>query len=249
MGRFETTAETYERFREPYPAAFFAKVAERLGVHGNERLVDLGTGPGILALGFAPYVGSVTGVDPEAEMIAVARDNAARAGVALPLIHARAEDVPPDLGTFDLVTIGRALHWMNRTPTIAVLDRLLAADGAILTTGSAPAKDGRNPWLETMERVSHGWAPHDERVLSVYRTWFDDTPFHEVEEITHVFSETVTPEHLFARLLTRSSTSPAVLGDRIDACRAELLAELAPFFPEGRSEETLIARATVIRRR
>ncbi|MBN9431051.1 MAG: class I SAM-dependent methyltransferase [Bosea sp.] len=249
MGRFETTAGTYERFREPYPAAFFAKLADRLALGGSERLIDLGTGPGILALGFAPYVGSVIGVDPEAEMIAVARANAAEAGVALPLIHARAEDLPPDLGPFDLITIGRALHWMERGPTIAVLERLLTADGTILTTGSAPAKDGCNPWLETMERVSHSWAPHDERVLSVYRTWFDDTPFQEVEEITHVFSETVTPEHLFARLLTRSSTSPAVLGDRIEACRAELLAALAPFFPEGSREETLIARATVIRRR
>ena len=249
MGRFETTAETYERFREPYPPAFFAKLAERLALRGGERLIDLGTGPGILALGFAPYVGSVIGVDPEAAMIAVAHENAATAGLALPLIHAQAEDLPPDLGLFDLVTIGRALHWMDRTPTIAVLDRLLTADGAILTTGSAPAKDGRNPWLETVERVSRSWAPHDERVLSVYRTWFDDTPFAEVEEITDVFTQKVTPEHLFARLLTRSSTSPAVLGDRIESCRAELLAELAPFFPEGRSEETLIARATVIRRR
>jgi len=249
MGRFETTAETYERFREPYPAAFFAKLAERLGLDGNERLIDLGTGPGILALGFASYVGSVLGVDPEAEMITVARANAAEAGVALPLIHARAEDLPADLGPFDLVTIGRALHWMERGPTIAVLDRLLTADGAILTTGSAPAKDGRNPWLEVVERVSRSWAPHDERVLSVYRTWFDDTPFQEIEEITHVFAETVTPEHLFARLLTRSSTSPAVLGDRVEDCRRELLAALVPFFPDGSREETLIARATVIRRR
>ncbi|MCX5481411.1 class I SAM-dependent methyltransferase [Kaistia geumhonensis] len=249
MGRFETTAATYERFREPYPAAFFAKVAERLGLAGSERLIDLGTGPGILALGFAPYVGSVLGVDPEAEMIAVARDNAARDGLALPLIHGRTEDLSADLGTFDLVTIGRALHWMERAPTVAVLDRLLAQEGVILTTGSAPAKDDRNPWLETMERVSHSWAPHDERVLSVYRTWFEATPFAEVEDITYVFAAPVTPEHLFARLLTRSSTSPAILGDRIAACRAELLGELAPFFPDGEREETLVARATVIRRR
>lgn len=249
MGRFETTAETYERFREPYPAAFFAKVAERLGLEGNERLIDLGTGPGILALGFAPFMGSVLGVDPETEMIGVARANAAEAGVTLPLIQGRTEDLPLDLGPFDVVTIGRALHWMERAPTIAVFDRLLAADGTIMTTGSAAVKDERNPWLDRMEAVVRSWAPHHDRVLSVYQGWFDDTPFAEVEEITHVFEVPVTPEHLFGRMLTRSSTSPAVLGDRIDACRAELDAALAPFFPDGERNETLMARATVIRRR
>ena len=64
MGRFETTAQTYAARREPYPQAFFAAVADALKLQGRETLIDLGTGPGLLALGFAPYVGRVYGVDP-----------------------------------------------------------------------------------------------------------------------------------------------------------------------------------------
>ena len=44
MGRFETTAAAYAARREPYPPAFFAAVAEKLGLTGREALIDLGIG-------------------------------------------------------------------------------------------------------------------------------------------------------------------------------------------------------------
>jgi ubiquinone/menaquinone biosynthesis C-methylase UbiE len=252
MGRFETTAETYSLYREPYPRAFFAEAAARLGLKGGERLIDLGTGPGVLALGFRPYVGSVLGVDPEPNMLAAARAAADAAGTELPLLAGRAEDLPEGIGPFDLVTIGRALHWMDPEATSAVLDRILAADGTILVCGSSPAKDGSNPWQATFDAIVHSWTPSAREVRgwqSVYERWFDGTPFAEIEEIRHVFTAPVTPAMLFSRVLTRSSTSPAVLEDRVDACRDELMAALSPFFPDGAREETLAVRATVIRRR
>jgi hypothetical protein len=57
MGRFETTAPTYAARREPYPPSFLAAAADLLKLEGCEGLIDLGMGPGPLALGFAPYVG------------------------------------------------------------------------------------------------------------------------------------------------------------------------------------------------
>ena len=82
MGRFDSTVAFYERARQPYGNAFFATVARSLGFDGSQRLLDLGTGPGLLALGFAPFVGEVIGVDPEPAMIAAARGAADRAGYA-----------------------------------------------------------------------------------------------------------------------------------------------------------------------
>ncbi len=250
MGRFATTAETYLRYREPYPPGFFALAAERLGLNGKERLIDLGTGPGVLAIGFQPYVGSILGVDPEPNMLAAARIEAAVAGVALPLIALRTEDLPTDIGRFDLVTIGRALHWMDKASTVPVLDRIVAEGGAILICGASPAKDERNPWHPAFEAVNLAYSSRKETGWAkVYAGWFDETPFTETEMVEHAFTQKITPEALFERLLTRSSTSVAVLGDRIEACRADLMAALAPFFEGGPCEETLVARASVYRRR
>jgi predicted RNA methylase len=77
MGRFASTASLYEHLRPPYPSEFFRSVARKLDLSRESRLIDLGTGPGLLALGFGPYVGRVVGVDPEPEMIEAARCRAA----------------------------------------------------------------------------------------------------------------------------------------------------------------------------
>jgi hypothetical protein len=63
MGRFATTVPLYEKLRPPYPAVFSRNVARRLRLGKEHALIDLGTGPGLLALGFAPYVGRIVGVE------------------------------------------------------------------------------------------------------------------------------------------------------------------------------------------
>ena len=62
------------------------------------------------------------------------------------------EALPLDGGQFDVVTIGRALHWMA-SATAALFNRLVAPGGAILVCTSNSAADGRNPWLEEFNRA------------------------------------------------------------------------------------------------
>jgi hypothetical protein len=58
MGRFASTVDFYARYREPYLPEFFKKVAEQIGLRGYESLIDVGCGPALLAIGFAPFCGS-----------------------------------------------------------------------------------------------------------------------------------------------------------------------------------------------
>ena len=46
-----------------------AEWRRKLGLSKEHTLIDLGTGPGLLALGFAAYVGLIVGVDPEPAMV------------------------------------------------------------------------------------------------------------------------------------------------------------------------------------
>jgi ubiquinone/menaquinone biosynthesis C-methylase UbiE len=244
MGRFETTAETYAAHREPYPPAFFAAAADALKLSGREALIDLGTGPGVLALGFAPYVDRLLGVDPEPAMLAQARKAAEQAEIAFPIRLGRAEDLDANQGPFDLVTIGRALHWMEREPTLAALERITAPDAHILICGSTSSK--ANPWRSTFDEVVHGWSSRrGEEHRRVHEHFFDGSRFARKADIRVEHAQEINAEALFARALTRSTTSPAVLGDRIDDFKAELLAALTPFFADGASREILEARAWV----
>src|ERR1700747_1279249 len=98
MGRFASTVGLYEELRPPYPPAFFAAVAKNLKLSKRHALIDLGTGPGLLALGFGDYVRRITGVDPEPKMLDAAREAAARQGQTLTLIESRAEDLGGEIG-------------------------------------------------------------------------------------------------------------------------------------------------------
>jgi SAM-dependent methyltransferase len=257
MGRFATTAEFYEQYRPPYPAEFFRTVAQKLRLSERHALVDLGTGPGLLALGFASYVGRVTAVDPEPAMLAVARSAVARAGQAVRLIEGRAEDLPGDIGSFDVVTIGRALHWMDRASLGPLFARLVAPGGAIVVCASFSVRDSRNPWLEDYDTARRRWS--DEELLSgsrkgeqAHRNLGDvlgPAGFDVIDAIRVETTQEVSASDLARRVLTFSSSSPAALGDKVDAMLADVEARLLPFSHGGVLSETLMSAASVARRR
>jgi SAM-dependent methyltransferase len=256
MGRFATTADLYEQYRPPYPAEFFRAVAQALALSRQHALIDLGTGPGLLARGFAPYVGRVVGVDPEPEMLAAARTAAAQAGTEVTFVEGRAEDLPGDVGSFDVVTIGRALHWMDRNVLGPLFARLVAPGGAIVVCASFSARDGRNPWLADYNEARRNWS--DQKLLSdsrkgeqTHRNPADvlgPAGFGVVETVAVETTHDVSATDLARRVLTFSSSSPAAIGDRVEAMLADVEARLLPFGRDGVLTETLMSTADVARR-
>ncbi|MGY4508573.1 class I SAM-dependent methyltransferase [Bradyrhizobium sp. USDA 3650] len=255
MGRFASTAALYEHLRPPYPSEFFRSVAEKLGLSTQSSLIDLGTGPGLLALGFAPYVGRIVGVDPEPAMLDAARRAAASAGHALTLIEGKVEMLSPDI-SFDIVTIGRALHWMDREPTLARLDRLVARGGAILICASFSATDGRNPWLDSYNDVRRRWSPaklweeagRGTRTHRDLPAFFRGSAFQPTELVTVETSHVVGVEDLTRRTLTYSSSSPDALGDNVEAILRDVREQLAAFSRNGVVAETIVSTAQIVKR-
>ena len=256
MGRFASTASTYEHLRPPYPGEFFRSVAQKLGLSERCALIDLGTGPGLLALGFAPYVGRIVGVDPETAMLAAARQAAARAGQALTLIEGKAETLASDVGTFDIVTIGRALHWMDRDATLARLDGLVARDGTILICASFSVTDGRNPWLDGYNEIRRRWSPANlwEEAGRGTRThrdlpaFFRGSAFAPTEIVAVETSHTVSMQDLAQRTLTYSSSSPEALGDNVEAMLRDVESHLASLSRDGLIAETIVSTAQIVKR-
>lgn len=256
MGRFASTADLYEHLRPPYPGEFFRSVAQKLGLTKQSSLIDLGTGPGLLALGFGPYVGRVVGVDPEPAMLDAARLAASRAGRHVTLIEGKAETLPPDIGSFDIVTIGRALHWMDRDATLAQLDQLVAHGGAIAICASFPATDGRNPWLDRYNEIRRRWSPaqlweeagrgtRTHRDLSAF---FRGSPLQLTELVTVDTSHLVGLHDLAERTLTYSSSSRDALGENVEAMLSEVLNHLVPFSRDGAIAETIVSTAQIVKR-
>lgn len=251
VGRFASTVPYYQRYRQPYPPEFFRQVAGALRLDSTESLIDLGCGPGLLALGFAPYVRRVTGVDPEPAMLAAARASARAKGVKLRLIAGRTEDLPAGTGSFAVATIGRALHWMTPASTLAVLERLIGPGGAIVVCGSFSIEDPENPWVVPYERFRHRLSPErDRRRYGVEaERFFAGSVFAVRQTVAIRFRQTVTEEVLVGRLLSMSNTSREMLGPRADRAVARLRRMLAPFGePDGNFKEVVEARAAILER-
>jgi ubiquinone/menaquinone biosynthesis C-methylase UbiE len=250
MGRFATTVPLYREFRPPYPQEFFRSVAERLPLSRAHALIDLGTGPGLIALGFGPYVGRIVGVDPEPAMLAAARQAAALASQALTLIEAKAETLPADIGTFDVVTIGRALHWMDRDAIARLFERLVALGGAIVVCSSSSAADGRNPWLAEYNEARRFWSPpaDGQRQRDPLAAVVRGTVFNVTDVLTVETSHEVSVSDLAQRVLTFSSSSPEVLADRVEPMLRDVEERLSPHSRGGCLTEIIVSTAQVARR-
>jgi ubiquinone/menaquinone biosynthesis C-methylase UbiE len=247
MERFATTVPYYGRYREEYPRAFFKTIAERLRFSGRECLADIGCGPAPLALGFASYVGSCSGIDPEPLMLEAARERASQSDVVLNLIQARIEHLPEAVGPFDVVTIGRALHWMEPQATLRVLDRIVVTGGYVLICAATPPPGPVNPWLEPYDEVRARWVDHrgEERYAKDAQQRFAGSRFRFVERIMVTMSHFVTVEELVRRSLSRSTTSPQVLGERISDFESELAEAIQPFASDGLLREEIHAIALI----
>ena len=105
---FRGTAPYYRIGRPPYSPALRDTLVRELGLDGTGRLLDVGCGPGTLAVSLAPLFTEVIGIDPEPGML----DEARRSAVAAGLDHVRwIEGVAEDIGRLGvapcrLVTLG-----------------------------------------------------------------------------------------------------------------------------------------------
>jgi SAM-dependent methyltransferase len=221
-------------------------VARELGFDGSQRLLDIGAGPGLLAIGFSRYCGEAVGVDPEPGMVEAARAAAKRAGVKAKFIEGRFEDLAAGLGAFDVVTIGRAIHWLDPGPARTALDRVVKPLGRILVCHASSVEDGRNPWLGAFKAIRDRW--RDDRPKPERDVFFAGGPFVPRGTISVETAAKFPVERLADRILSMSTSSPERLGDNVPAMRSAMREALAPFAADGMIQDIVEAEAEVFER-
>jgi SAM-dependent methyltransferase len=129
---FGRTADDYATHRAGFPPSLFDRLATfGLGKAGQD-VVDVGTGTGTLARGFALRGCRAVGVDPAPEMPDKARQLDSEAGVQVEYRVARAEATGLERSSYDVFSAGQCWHWFDRPSAAAEARRLLRAGGAIV---------------------------------------------------------------------------------------------------------------------
>ncbi len=130
---FGKTAEDYGRYRAGFPDEFFERVFSTGLAKQDDRMLDLGTGTGTVARGFAKRGCTVAALDPSRPLLEQAERLDREAEIdSITYIEGRAEAIPFGDRSFDVVTAGQCWHWFDRTKAAAEAYRVLRARGRII---------------------------------------------------------------------------------------------------------------------
>ncbi len=159
--QFAPVAERYATSAVHAGGPDLAAMLDAMALHGIERVLDAGCGPGHTALAFAPRVAAVVGVDLTEEMLDQARRLAAGRGIANATFeHGDVETLAFPDASFDLATSRFSAHHYPR-PRQAMHEfaRILRPGSALLLVDTvAPDDAAQDEFLnriETLRDPSH----------------------------------------------------------------------------------------------
>jgi SAM-dependent methyltransferase len=137
------TSSDYAKFRDIYPPVFFGKIAERGLCVSGQKVLDLGTGTGVVPRNMYKYGAEWVGSDISENQIAQAKLLADRDGMNIEYVVSSAEDIDFPDGSFDVITACQCFFYFNYDVVIPKLARLLKDGGrlVILFMAWVPADD------------------------------------------------------------------------------------------------------------
>lgn len=249
---FQGSAPYYLQGRPPYAPTLTATLRDTLRLDGRQRVLDVGCGPGVLALELAPYVAEVVGVDPDPGMLAEAQRRAAGLGITnASWLQVRAEEIPDTLGPFRAAAFGQSFHWVDQPLVAAKMRGLLEPGGAFVHVADVKTPLGeRDPlshpappydaireliaaWLGPVARAGQGTlpkgSPNTEEPVLAAAGFLGPQRIHLPPAGPLIRTE----DDLVAWVWSLSGSAPHLFGPRRAAFEAELRAVLRRAAPAG----------------
>jgi SAM-dependent methyltransferase len=125
---FGEVAADYDAYRPKYPAALVDAIMSAVEAGASSRvprILDVGSGTGILAVQLRDAGAEVLAVEPDPEMAAVARSKGLEVEIS------SFEDWDGRGRTFDLISFGQSFHWVDPMRALPKIRGLLKPGGSL----------------------------------------------------------------------------------------------------------------------
>jgi len=153
--RFDAVAAAYDKHVTPLFHAPAGDLIELAALQPGETVLDVATGPGTAALLAAARVtpnGAVTGVDSSEAMLAIARQKADKAGLAVEFVQGDVEALAMPEASFDVVLSNFGLGTTDPARSLAAIRQLLKAGGRFALTHWGPTSRPAQAFYDLMRR-------------------------------------------------------------------------------------------------
>ena len=154
------TSEEYAKYRDIYPQEFYKKIVDRGLCIEGQKVLDLGTGTGVLPRNMYIYGAEWTGTDISPEQIDQARMLADAADMKIEFQAVSAEDMDFPDETFDIITACQCFWYFDHEKVMPKLADLLMPKGKLLILYMA--------WLPYEDKIA---GASEELVLKYSPTW------------------------------------------------------------------------------
>jgi SAM-dependent methyltransferase len=236
---FGLTADDYAKHRAGFPDEFFARIFDDGIVKPGDALVDLGTGTGTLARGFALRGCKVSAVDISAQLLEQAKDLSIQQHVEIDFHFAKAEETGLPAESFDVVAAGQCWHWFDRPRAAQEVMRILKPGGRVLI----PHFD----WLplsgnvvdvteKIIKKYNEPWYERFGNKAGMYPDWLRDlgeAGFVEIQTYSFDMPVSYTADAWRGRIRASSGVGASLSDEDVTKFDAELKSALENFTREN----------------
>ncbi len=123
------TSEDYAKYRDIYPDMFYKKLLDIGLCLKGQKVLDIGTGTGVLPRNLYPYGAEFTGVDISENQIKEARRLSAEAGMNISYVVSPAETIDFPAGYFDTVLACQCYVYFDKSLIFSKIHEILNKSG------------------------------------------------------------------------------------------------------------------------
>lgn len=153
-------SKEYAKYRDIYPKQFYRKIIDRNLCIAGQKVLDLGTGTGVLPRNMYRYGADWVGCDISPEQIEQARLLADAEEMKIEFLAVPAEEIKLPKESFDVITACQCFWYFDHTKVMSELAKLLKPDGKLLILYMA--------WLPYEDRIA---GESEELVLKYSPDW------------------------------------------------------------------------------
>ena len=154
------TSKEYAKYRDIYPEIFYKKITDRGLCIKDQKVLDLGTGTGVLPRNLYKYGAKWIGTDISKEQIEQARILTEQNNMDIEYYVTAAEEIHFPQNTFDVVTACQCFWYFDHSKIMPVISDVLKKNGRLLILYMA--------WLPFEDKIA---GASEELVLKYSPNW------------------------------------------------------------------------------